>query len=100
MSLSANAMTSSIHSPTLYVYTGSENVSRSGVLGTQLRESQYINRSLSAISDVFLALSQKQQHIPYRNSKITHLLADSLGTGRERRGKQDVDETMKYYLMT
>jgi kinesin family protein C2/C3 len=46
---------------------GSENVQRSAVQGEQLREAQYINRSLSALSDVFAALSKGNVHIPYRN---------------------------------
>ncbi len=58
---------------------GSENVARSDVLGQQLREAQFINKSLSALADVFLALSQKNKHVPYRNSKLTHFLSDSLG---------------------
>jgi kinesin family protein C2/C3 len=49
---------------------GSEDVSRSEVEGQQLRESQNINKSLSALSLVFQALSNKQQHIPYRNSQF------------------------------
>lgn len=58
---------------------GSENVGRSEVSGQRLREAQNINRSLSALADVFLALSKKQAHVPYRNTKLTHFLADSLG---------------------
>ncbi len=59
---------------------GSENVAKSEVVGARLREAQHINKSLSALADVFLALANKQQFRPYRNSKLTHLLADSLGT--------------------
>eukprot|EP00457_Paulinella_chromatophora_P001554 gb/GEZN01001556.1/.p1 GENE.gb/GEZN01001556.1/~~gb/GEZN01001556.1/.p1 ORF type:complete len:890 (-),score=129.78 gb/GEZN01001556.1/:168-2837(-) len=58
---------------------GSENVGRSEAQGDRLREAQNINRSLSALGDVFLALSKKQAHVPYRNSKLTHFLQDSLG---------------------
>ena len=40
---------------------------------------QHINKSLSALGDVVAALSQGSQHVPYRNSKLTTLLQDSLG---------------------
>ena len=58
---------------------GSECVTKSGVEGQHMREAQAINKSLSALSDVLLALSAARPHIPYRNSKLTHLLAPCLG---------------------
>lgn len=58
---------------------GSERVRKSAVTGARLREAQYINRSLSALGDVLEALDKKTAHVPYRNSKLTHLLQDSLG---------------------
>ncbi|XP_041446201.1 kinesin-like protein KIFC3 isoform X2 [Xenopus laevis] len=57
---------------------GSERVSRSGAAGERLREAQCINRSLSALGDVFSALRSQQGHIPYRNSKLTYLLQEPL----------------------
>ncbi|KAG8467506.1 hypothetical protein KFE25_000822 [Diacronema lutheri] len=58
---------------------GSERVSRSGVSGDRMTEAQNINRSLSALGDVMAALQAKAAHVPFRNSKLTQLLADSLG---------------------
>ena len=58
---------------------GSENVGMSGVSGQALRETSNINRSLSALTGVLQALSEHQSHIPYRNSKLTHVLQDSIG---------------------
>ncbi|XP_074121268.1 kinesin-like protein KIF25 [Sminthopsis crassicaudata] len=58
---------------------GSECVGMSGVTGTSLRETSFINRSLAALADVLGALSEHRGHIPYRNSKLTHLLQDSIG---------------------
>ncbi|XP_074974414.1 kinesin-like protein KIFC3 isoform X3 [Caretta caretta] len=57
---------------------GSERVGRSGAEGSRLREAQYINKSLSALGDVIYALRARQGHVPFRNSKLTYLLQDSL----------------------
>ncbi|XP_074141968.1 kinesin-like protein KIFC3 isoform X2 [Sminthopsis crassicaudata] len=57
---------------------GSERVGKSGAEGSRLREAQYINKSLSALGDVISALRSRQGHVPFRNSKLTYLLQDSL----------------------
>merc|ERR1739845_182342 len=58
---------------------GSENVGKSGVSGAGLKEAQNINKSLSALGDVIASLVAKNPHTPYRNSKLTMMLKDSLG---------------------
>eukprot|EP00466_Bigelowiella_natans_P014886 jgi/Bigna1/57036/fgenesh1_pm.2_\ len=61
---------------------GSERVRLSGAVGQRLEESKKINKSLSALGNVISALTEKNRarpHIPYRDSKLTRILEDSLG---------------------
>ncbi|NXV11852.1 KI18A protein, partial [Cepphus grylle] len=61
---------------------GSERASATNAKGARFREGTNINRSLLALGNVINALANpksKNQHIPYRNSKLTRLLKDSLG---------------------
>ncbi|XP_028414826.1 kinesin-like protein KIF25 [Dendronephthya gigantea] len=58
---------------------GSECVGLSGVTGSALRETSFINKSLSALADVLGALAGHRSHIPYRNTKLTHVLQDTIG---------------------
>ncbi|XP_068629586.1 protein claret segregational [Battus philenor] len=53
--------------------------SESGKTTKRMDETKHINRSLSELSKVILSLQTNQSHIPYRNSKLTHLLMPSLG---------------------
>ncbi|XP_050068821.1 protein claret segregational [Anopheles maculipalpis] len=53
--------------------------SESPKTSVRMDETKNINRSLSELSNVILALVQRNEHIPYRNSKLTHLLMPSLG---------------------
>ena len=58
---------------------GSERLSIRGAGGKRLEECKKINRSLSALGNVIAALADNRTHIPYRDSKLTRLLKDSLG---------------------
>ena len=57
---------------------GSERVGRTDASGQQLKEAQAINKSLSYLGDVISALKNRKAHVPFRNSKLTYLLQDSL----------------------
>lgn len=62
---------------------GSERLSRSHATGDRLKEAQAINKSLSSIADVFVAIGNGASHIPYRNSKLTQVLQPALsGDGK------------------
>ncbi|XWS71073.1 hypothetical protein CRYUN_Cryun03dG0105700 [Craigia yunnanensis] len=58
---------------------GSERVMKTKAWGRRLDEGKAINLSLSALGEVINALQRKKNHIPYRNSKLTQVLKDSLG---------------------
>ena len=61
------------------MHQGSERVLKTEVSGQRLKEAQSINKSLSALGDVIAAHKTGSSHVPYRNSKLTFLLKDSLG---------------------
>uniref|UniRef100_A0A673G2J9 Kinesin-like protein n=1 Tax=Sinocyclocheilus rhinocerous TaxID=307959 RepID=A0A673G2J9_9TELE len=58
---------------------GSEKVSKTGAEGAVLDEAKNINKSLSALGNVISALAEGTTYIPYRDSKMTRILQDSLG---------------------
>ena len=59
---------------------GSERQSKTEATGIRLKEATKINLSLSALGNVISALVDgKSSHIPYRDSKLTRMLQDSLG---------------------
>jgi len=62
---------------------GSERVKKTGSSGITLKEATYINRSLTFLEQVVVALTEKKgranDHVPYRQSKLTHILKDSIG---------------------
>lgn len=58
---------------------GSERVGKSGATGEALKEAQGINKSLAALGNVVRTLASGTGHVPYRNSKLTHALSDSIG---------------------
>uniref|UniRef100_A0A673HCN5 Kinesin-like protein n=1 Tax=Sinocyclocheilus rhinocerous TaxID=307959 RepID=A0A673HCN5_9TELE len=59
---------------------GSERQTKTGVQGERLKEATKINLSLSALGNVISALVDgRSSHVPYRDSKLTRLLQDSLG---------------------
>uniref|UniRef100_A0A8C2A6C5 Kinesin-like protein n=1 Tax=Cyprinus carpio TaxID=7962 RepID=A0A8C2A6C5_CYPCA len=58
---------------------GSEKVSKTGAEGAVLDEAKNINKSLSALGNVISALAEGTTYVPYRDSKMTRILQDSLG---------------------
>ncbi|KAL0032084.1 hypothetical protein WJX77_004214 [Trebouxia sp. C0004] len=64
---------------TLCDLAGSERITKTGATGLTLTEAQNINKSLLELGNVISALMQQSKHVPYRNSKLTMLLQDSLG---------------------
>lgn len=80
---------------------GSESIGRSGAADKRAREAGMINQSLLTLGRVINALVERSQHVPYRESKLTRLLQDSLG-GRTKTciiatvspAKVNIDETL------
>lgn len=64
---------------TLVDLAGSERIKQSGVTGVAQKESININKDLFVLAKVVSALADKKMHVPYRDSKLTRVLRDSLG---------------------
>jgi hypothetical protein len=75
---------------------GSERLDRCGTVGdaSRFKETVSINRSLSSLGEVFLALGSKSAHVPYRNSKLTMLLQV-----RREKGKSVCDSDNLLYII-
>lgn len=58
---------------------GSERLGKTGSEGQVLKEATYINKSLSFLEQTIIALADRREHVPYRQSKLTHALKDSIG---------------------
>ncbi len=58
---------------------GSERQKQTQATGDRLKEAMNINRSLSALGNVIMALANNNGHVPYRDSKLTFMLKDSIG---------------------
>jgi kinesin family protein 5 len=59
---------------------GSETINKTGATGQRLKEATKINQSLSALGNVINSLTDgKSKHIPYRDSKLTRVLQESIG---------------------
>ena len=86
MLVTLTVRTKNLHSGDMYVgklslcdLAGSERLAKSQTSGQALKETQMINKSLSALGTVIAALATNEKHVPFRDSKLTYLLQDSLG---------------------
>jgi len=81
---------------------GSERLRKTGSDGATAKEAAHINASLSFLEQVVVALGQRgREHVPFRSSRLTHLLKDSLGGNARTRmvacvwgERQHLDETL------
>merc|ERR1712185_127500 len=64
---------------TIVDLAGSERLAKSGVTGEGQKEAIEINKSLTALGDVMMAVTSNAKMIPYRNHRLTQLMQDSLG---------------------
>lgn len=59
--------------------TGSEKIKKTEATGSRLEEAKKINLSLTALGKCIHALTNGEAHVPFRESKLTRLLQESLG---------------------
>jgi len=64
---------------TIVDLAGCERLSKSGVQGQEMKEAIEINKSLTALGDVMMSITNGAKVVPYRNHKLTQLMQDSLG---------------------
>lgn len=64
---------------TLLPFSGYKDTRRTGADGVDLVESTKINKSIYALYKVVYSLNANGSHVPFRESKLTHMLKDSLG---------------------
>ena len=78
---------------------GSERLKKSESIGVRLKEALHINTSLTALGKVIMALdpSSENSHIPYRDSKLTRVLQNSLGGNSYTSVIATVHPTSRYY---
>ena len=74
---------------------GSEMVGKTQASGQTLAEAKMINKSLSALGNVIKALTSGASHVPYRDSKLTRVLQNSIGGN----AKTSLVRTLKPALM-
>jgi hypothetical protein len=83
---------------------GSERASKTGATGETLKEGIAINQSLSALGNVINALTDPRKrgadHVPYRSSKLTHLLEHSLGGNSHTAMLANISPTARNYAET
>merc|ERR1719230_827109 len=79
---------------------GSERLAKSQTSGQALKETQMINKSLSALGTVIAALATNEKHVPFRDSKLTYLLQDSLGGNSKTLMFVNVGPAMTNYAET
>ena len=74
---SEKVITSKLH---LVDLAGNERTKKTGAQGITMREANYINRSLSFLEQVVVgSTDKKRDHVPYRQSKLTNMLKNSIG---------------------
>lgn len=78
---------------------GSERLSKSKAENERLKETQFINKSLSALGNVISAIKRKDKHIPFRDSKLTHVMQEYLSQNSRASmivniNTENIDETL------